>query len=102
MKKISAVVVLLALAAFASTAVAAEPAKGDKGEAVFKEKCMACHPDGGNIMNPKATLKGIKDPKKIVEKIRKGGGGMTAFDAKTISAADAKAVSEYIIKTFKK
>jgi cytochrome c6 len=102
MKKISAVAVLMALAAFAATAVAAEPAKGDKGEAIFKEKCMACHPDGGNIINPKETLKGIKDPKKITSKIRKGGGGMTAFDAKAISDADAKAVADYIIKTFKK
>ena len=27
---------------------------------------------------------------------------MTAFDAKTISDADAKAIADYIIKTFKK
>ena len=102
MKKISVVVALMALAAFTATAFAAEPAKGDKGEAVFKEKCAACHPDGGNIINPKETLKGIKDPKKITSKIRKGGGGMTAFDAKAVSDADAKAVADYIIKTFKK
>jgi len=72
------------------------------GEAVFKAKCASCHPDGGNIINPKETLKGIKDPKKITAKIRKGGGGMTAFDAKAVSDADAKAVADYIIKTFKK
>ena len=82
---------MLATAAFAAT-----------GEEVFKSKCAACHPDGGNIMNPKETLKGMKDSKKIVNKIRKGGGGMTAFDAKAISDADAKAVADYIIKTFKK
>ena len=99
MKKISVVAAVIALAAFASSALAAEPAKG---EAIFKEKCMACHPDGGNIMNPKESLKGLKDSKKIVAKIRKGGGGMTAFDAKAISDADAKAVADYIIKTFKK
>ncbi len=72
------------------------------GEAIFKAKCAACHPDGGNIINPKETLKGIKNAKKITTKIRKGGGGMTAFDVKTISDADAKLVAEYIIKTFKK
>jgi cytochrome c6 len=82
---------LLASAAFAAT-----------GEDVFKAKCASCHPDGGNIMNPKETLKGMKDSKKIVAKIRKGGGGMTAFDAKALSDADAKAVADYIIKTFKK
>jgi cytochrome c6 len=72
------------------------------GEAIFKAKCAACHPDGGNIINPKETLKGIKDAKKITKKIRQGGGGMTAFDAKTVSDADAKKVADYIIKTFKK
>ena len=91
----------LALSAtmMASAAYAAAPADG---EAIFKAKCAACHPDGGNIINPKDTLKGIKDPKKITSKIRKGGGGMTAFDAKAISDAEAKAVAKYIIKTFKK
>jgi cytochrome c6 len=82
-----------------SVASAAAPAGG---EAIFKAKCASCHPDGGNIINPKETLKGLKDPKKITSKIRKGGGGMTAFDAKAISDADAKAVADYIIKTFKK
>jgi cytochrome c6 len=53
-------------------------------------------------MNPKEQLKGLKDSKKIIAKIRKGGGGMTAFDAKAVSDADAKAVADYIIKTFKK
>ena len=102
MKKITAAATFIALAAFAATAVGAEPAKADKGEAIFKEKCAACHPDGGNIMNPKETLKGLKDTKKIVAKIRKGGGGMSAYDAKAISDADAKAVADYIVKTFKK
>ena len=91
----------LALSAtmMASAASAAAPADG---EAIFKSKCASCHPDGGNIINPKEPLKGMKDSKKITSKIRKGGGGMTAFDAKAISDADAKAVADYIIKTFKK
>jgi cytochrome c6 len=96
--------IVLATAAFSfgilASAASAAPAAG--GEAIFKAKCASCHPDGGNIINPKATLKGIKDAKKITAKIRKGGGGMTAFDAKAVSDADSKAVAEYIIKTFKK
>lgn len=72
------------------------------GEAIFKAKCASCHPDGGNIIKPKETLKGIKDATKITKKIRKGGGGMTAFNAKAISDADAKLVADYIITTFKK
>ncbi|MBK5276594.1 MAG: cytochrome c [Desulfuromonadales bacterium] len=91
--------VALSIGLLASAASAAPAANG---EAVFKAKCASCHPDGGNIMNPKEPLKGLKDAKKITAKIRKGGGGMTAFDAKALSDADAKAVSEYIIKTFKK
>lgn len=89
---------VLATALLASAASAATAG----GEAIFKAKCASCHPDGGNIINPKETLKGMKDPKKITSKIRTGGGGMTAFDAKAISDADAKAVANYIIKTFKK
>jgi cytochrome c6 len=90
--------VVLSTSLLASAACAA----GATGETIFKAKCAACHPDGGNIMNPKEPLKGLKDSKKIVSKIRKGGGGMTAFDAKAVSDADAKAVADYIIKTFKK
>jgi hypothetical protein len=53
-------------------------------------------------MNPKETLKGLKDQKKITGKIRKGGGGMPVFDQKSVSDADSKAIADYIIKTFKK
>lgn len=88
----------LTLASFAGIALAEQ----NKGEALFKEKCASCHPDGGNIMNPKETLKGIKDPKKVVKKMRKGGGGMTVFDQKAVSDADAKAIADYVVKTFKK
>jgi cytochrome c6 len=90
---------VLSTALLVSAASAAAPADG---EAIFKAKCASCHPDGGNIMNPKETLKGMKDSKKIISKTRKGGGGMPAFDAKAISDADAKALADYIIKTFKK
>ena len=72
------------------------------GEAIFKAKCASCHPDGGNIVNAKKAIRGIKSSKTIVNKLRKGGGGMPAFDAKAISDADAKLLSNYIIKTFKK
>jgi cytochrome c6 len=71
------------------------------GAAIFKEKCASCHPDGGNIMKPSETLKG-KSAKSISKKVRKGGGGMPAFDAKAISDADLKALADYTSKTFKK
>jgi cytochrome c6 len=94
--------ILTTLALSATMLASAASAAPAGGETIFKSKCAACHPHGGNIINPKETLKGIKDPKKIISKIRKGGGGMTAFDAKSISDADAKKVADYIIKTFKK
>jgi cytochrome c6 len=72
------------------------------GEAIFKAKCASCHPNGGNVIKASETLKGLKKPDKIIKKVRKGGGGMPAFDAKAISDADAKLLSDYIIKTFKK
>jgi cytochrome c6 len=96
-KGFTTLAILFAIALFTSAAVAA-----DKGEAIFKEKCASCHPDGGNTMNQSKTLKGIKTPDKIIKKVRKGGGGMPAFDSKAISDADAKLLAGYIIKTFKK
>ncbi len=89
---VAACVGMMSVAAFAA----------ETGETIFKAKCASCHPDGGNIMKPKANLKGIKDPKKVTAKIRKGGGGMPAFDAKAFSDADATQVADYIVKTFKK
>jgi len=96
-KSIIAVTVAVGVGMMSVVSFAAET-----GEAIFKAKCASCHPDGGNIINPKETLKGIKDPKKITTKIRKGGGGMPGFDAKAVSDADAKSVADYIVKTFKK
>jgi len=90
------------LALASSTAIAAS------GEALFNQHCAVCHPDGGNIVNKARTLhkndlnqNGIKDWKGVVKNIRKPGPGMTAFDAKTISDKDAKAIAEYVLKTFK-
>jgi cytochrome c6 len=97
-KGITLATVVLSMAMFVSAASAATAG----GETIFKAKCASCHPDGGNIIKPSETLKGMKDPKKIVSKIRKGGGGMPVFDAKAISDADAKQLADYIIKTFKK
>jgi len=78
------------------------------GEELFKQHCAACHPDGGNIIKPGHTLhkkdlakEGIKNWKGVVKSMRNPGPGMTKFDAKTISDKDAKAIAEYVLKTFK-
>jgi cytochrome c6 len=95
-------IILSTLVLSMATLTSAAFAAGAVGETIFKAKCASCHPDGGNIMNAKQPLKGLKDAKVITQKIRKGGGGMPVFDAKAISDADAKQVADYIIKTFKK
>ena len=81
--------------------------KGNSGEELFKDNCAACHPDGGNIINPADTLHkkdrdahGIKTTAAIVQKMRHPGPGMTEFDEKMISDKNATAIAEYILKTF--
>jgi cytochrome c6 len=78
------------------------------GEELYKQHCSACHPDGGNIVNPKKTLhkkelakNGVKDWRGVVGKMRAPGPGMTAFDKATVSDKDAKAIAVYVLKTFK-
>ena len=78
------------------------------GEQAFMKNCAVCHPNGGNIINPEDTLgkkvmatKGIRTFADIIGKMRNPGPGMTQFDAKTIPDNEAKAIAEYILKTFK-
>jgi cytochrome c6 len=89
---------------------------GQSGEALFKNNCSACHPDGGNIFNKQKTLfKKDREMNKIytaddiVKKMRNPGAfdfhpnkwsGMTVFDERKLSDTDAKKIAEYIIKTF--
>ncbi len=105
--KIGALVVAVGLAASAGGLNAAEK-KESKGEKLFKQHCVACHPDGGNIINPAFKLDkkdreahGVKTVTDIVGKMRNPGPGMTRFDAKTVSDKDAKEIAEYILKTYK-
>jgi len=83
-------------------------ADGKSGDTLFKQHCASCHPNGGNIINPKKTLSkkdreanGIKSKDDIVKYMRKPGPGMTSFDDKAISDKAAQELAEYIHKTFK-
>ncbi len=105
--KIGVLAVSVALSVPAAALYGAEK-KESAGAKLFEQHCAACHPKGGNIINPAFTLQkksrdahGVKTAKDIVGKMRKPGPGMTAFDAKTISDKDAMQIAEYIIKTFK-
>ncbi len=76
------------------------------GESLFKQHCSPCHP-GGNNVNPHKTLRkkdreanGVKSASDIVGKMRNPSIGMTKFDEKTVADADARAIAEYILKTF--
>lgn len=100
---ISGVMVLTAAAGFADV-------KGGKINAKkeFTEHCAPCHKGGGNIVNPKKTLSkkdreanGVKTAADIVKLMRNPGPGMTKFDEKTVPDNEAKAIANYVIKTFK-
>ncbi|QSV45793.1 c-type cytochrome [Geobacter benzoatilyticus] len=108
MKTISGTLTVFAVTALAGLAFAAGGKDSKKGEDLFRQHCMACHADGGNIINPaktigKETLKasGISDWKGIVKVMRNPGPGMTKFDVKAVPDKDAKLIAEYILKTFK-
>jgi cytochrome c6 len=96
------------LLSFSSNCFSKEKDKGKSGQALFKQYCTVCHPDGGNIINPKFTLHikelqahKITKPGDIIGKMRNPGPGMTKFDKKTIPDKDAKKIADYILKTFK-
>ena len=100
-------VLMVAFISFVSNGIAKEEAKS--GEALFKQHCAACHPDGKNIINPRKTLgkkdleaNKVKSADDIMKLMRNPGPGMVKFDEKTISEKDAKEIAEYILKTFTK
>jgi cytochrome c6 len=77
------------------------------GEALFMRHCAACHPNGGNIINPDKPLdraslnrNGITGPADIVAIMRQPGPGMMIFDPNVVSDADAEKIAEYILETF--
>ncbi len=78
------------------------------GEALFKQYCNVCHPDGGNVSDPARTLYGsvlrskqITTPEDIIRIMRNPLSRMIRFDRSTLSDRDARAIAEYILATFK-
>jgi cytochrome c6 len=78
------------------------------GETLFNQHCVACHPGGGNIINPKKTLhssdltaNNITKPKDIIAIMRNPSPGMSTFDNEKIPDNFAEQLAEYILKTFK-
>ncbi|MCL4492757.1 MAG: c-type cytochrome [Nitrospirae bacterium] len=108
MKIMPVVVFVITLCLLSTPGFAEKAVKGKSGEELFKTHCSVCHPSGGNIINPRKTLRkgdreanSVKTPADIVGKMRNPGPGMTRFDKKTIPDADAKKIADYIVNTFK-
>ncbi len=114
MKTARLILILLLLMGLAVVLFAEEPQK--PGEALFKQNCSPCHPDGGNILNRDKTLSkkdlernNIRTADDIVKKMRNPGAfdfhpnqwsGMKIFDQKKLSDEDARKIAEYVLKTF--
>lgn len=109
MKKAAIVAMTMAMVCLYFLSVGSkEGTAGKSGEAMFKEHCAVCHPDGGNIVTPTKTLKkkdlaanNIRTEADIIKTLRKPGPGMNKFDEKTISDSDAAEIAKYILKTFR-
>jgi cytochrome c6 len=103
MKKcITLAVTLSAICLSISAANGAEQAAN--GEELFKQHCNVCHPNGGNIINPKDTLrKGEREVNTvdaIVGRMRHPEKRMPTFDSNFLPDNEAKAIAEYILKAF--
>jgi cytochrome c6 len=107
MKKLVCVLVVMMMCSW-SVAAAEDAAKNSAGERLFAKHCAVCHPQGGNIVNPKKTLgktnlaaNNIKTEADIINVFRNGVPGMPTFDENAISKKDAQEIARYILKTFK-
>jgi len=87
---------------------AKEASKESRGEKLFMKHCSKCHPNGGNVaavtksLNPQdREANNVKTEEDIVKLMRNPGPGMVKFGKKVISDKDAKAIAEYIVRTFK-
>ncbi len=79
----------------------------NRGEQLYKQYCASCHPDGGNVSDPKNNLfkstlkaKRLTKPEDIVKIMRKPVSRMISFDASTISDEDARAIAVYVLEAF--
>ncbi len=108
MKRIFMACMVMVFIAFLCHGIEAGPAaKSSAGEKAFAKHCAVCHANGGNIINTAKPLykksleaNGFRKPDDIVRNMRNPGPAMTRFDEKTIPDKEARAIAEYILKTF--
>jgi cytochrome c6 len=109
MKKVALAYMTSLLVIVFCHAVSAEVAlNASQGEQAFIKNCAVCHLNGGNVINTAKSLhkkdlakSGIDRPADIVGNMRNPGPAMPRFDDKAISDKTARAIAEYILKTFK-
>lgn len=110
MKKVALFFLVFSLVCFLNGAgvLAKEAPEQSLGEKLFMKHCSKCHPDGGNVITVTKTLNPrdreankIKTEEDIIKLMRNPGPGMVKFGEDVISQKDAKAIAEYIMKTFK-
>lgn len=107
---------LLLIAGCSKQAAVSDPPvkKSDKagsvldGEALFKQYCSTCHPDGGNVNDPGRNLHGsalrasrITTPEDIVRVMRKPVSRMIRLDEAMLPDPEARAIAEYVLKTYR-
>jgi cytochrome c6 len=78
------------------------------GEALFKQYCSSCHPNGGNVSDPERTLfasalkrNHITSADDIIRIVRRPISRMIRFDESTLSDKDARIIAEYVLTSFK-
>ena len=81
----------------------------EKGRELFRRHCNFCHPGGRNVVRKGKELyrevlirNGITSPEDIVKKMRHPGPGMPTFSERRIPDDEARAIAEYVWKTFRK
>ena len=110
-------ILTLSVCLFATAPFAKDKPKGESGAELFNHFCVECHPDGGNLLNPKRTLhkadleaNDIMTVEDIIHKIWNVGPfamhpqsrlTMKRFNPDTIPYEDAMAIANYIKETFK-
>jgi cytochrome c6 len=109
MKKVLAgTIVAAGISLFVISGFADEKSNVKIGETDYNERCVACHPGGGNVFNPQKTLhkkdleaNNIRTPEDIIKIMRNPGPNMTRFDENSLPEKEAKEIAEYILENFK-
>lgn len=96
------------MAVITAATAAAGCAGNNAGEALFRDHCSFCHPDGGNIRREDKGLtradllrNNISSSADIVAYLRRPGPDMPAFDGQALPDRDAAVLADYILKKFR-